>query len=126
MKKLRLKMEDLAVESFTTADAAPARGTVDAHNNTFRGNTCGAEFTCGPQTCPPAYCVIQTDPLQCGGTLGCPTPACPPATAAGCPTGGQLSCVGCTTQDYTVDLGDDTCGFCMSFGSDAPQRCPCP
>ena len=125
MKKLRLRMEDLAVDSFTTSQAARLRGTVEAHN-TFRGNTCGAENTCGPQTCPPMYCVIETgDPLACGATLGCDTPTCPPATST-CPTGGGFTCLDCTTHDYTVNLNDDTCGFCMSFGSDVPQRCPCP
>jgi hypothetical protein len=125
MKKLKLQMEDLAVESFTTDGASPMRGTVEAHN-TFRGNTCGAVNTCGPQTCPPMYCVIETgDPLACGASVGCVTPACPPGTNT-CPTGGGLSCVGCTTQNYTANLGDDTCGFCMSFGSDVPARCPCP
>lgn len=123
MKKLKLQVEDLTVESFTTSDAAGLRGTVEAHN-TFRGNTCQAVNTCGPQTCLPAYCVIETgDPFACSG--GCDTPACPPGSA-NCPTAGELSCAGCTTHDYTVNPGHDTCGFCMSFGSDAPQRCPCP
>lgn len=124
MKKLKLAMEELAVESFATSAESRGRGTVEAHN-TFRGNTCGAENTCGPETCPPMYCVIGTDPINCGGTIGCPTPGCPPGTNT-CPTGTGLSCVGCTTHDYTVDPGDDSCGVCMSFGSDVPQRCPCP
>jgi hypothetical protein len=123
MKKLKLQLDDLAVDSFTTSQAAGPRGTVEAHN-TFRGNTCQAVNTCGPQTCLPAWCVIETaDPIACG-SAGCGSTACPPGTA-NCPTGGGLSCVGCTTYDYTVDLGDDTCGLCASFGSDAPQRCPC-
>jgi hypothetical protein len=125
MKKLKLQMEDLAVDSFTTSNADAPRGTVDAHN-TFRGNTCGPENTCGPQTCLPAYCVIDTaDPLGCGGTGACGTTNCP-GTFNTCPTGTALSCVDCTTQDYTVNLNHDTCGFCMSFGSDVPARCPCP
>jgi hypothetical protein len=123
MKKLKLQIEDLSVESFTTSDAAGPRGTVEAHN-TYKGNTCQAVNTCGPQTCLPAYCVIETaDPFACSG--GCDTTACPPGSNT-CPTLGELSCVGCTTHDYTVNPGDDTCGLCMSFGSDAPQRCPCP
>lgn len=123
MKKLKLQMEALAVESFTTSQAGPPRGTVEAHN-TFRGNTCGAENSCGPQTCPPLYCSFGTDPMACGDTLNCPTPACPQTGA--CATGGGFTCVGCTTQDYTVNLADDTCGACQSFGSDVPARCPCP
>lgn len=125
MKKLKLQMEDLAVESFTTSARGELRGTVEAHN-TYRGNTCGAEYTCGPQTCLPAYCVIETgDPLACDASGACQTNTCPPGTNT-CPTGGALSCVDCTTYDYTVNPGHDTCDACMSFGSDAPQRCPCP
>lgn len=125
MKKLKLQVDQLAVESFTTSAPAMPRGTVEAHG-TFIDNTCGPERTCGPQTCGDLYCVIGTDPINCGPSgASCPPP-CPVPTINGCPTNGQLSCVGCTTQDYTVDPGDDTCGFCMSFGSDAPQRCPCP
>lgn len=122
MKKLKLEMENLAVESFVTVSTAGPRGTVEAHN-TFRGNTCGAENTCGPQTCPPAYCVIETgDPLACGGTAG----TCPPGTNTTCPVSGQISCdTTCTTYDYTVNPAHDSCGACQSFGSDVPQRCPC-
>jgi hypothetical protein len=121
MKKLKLQMEDLAVDSFVTADAPGARGTVEAHN-TFGGNTCGAVNTCGPQTCLPRYCVLGTDPFNCGGTgldcsVGC--------VSAGCPVSNQMSCDTCTTFDYTVNAADDSCGLCQSFGSDLPQRCPC-
>lgn len=125
MRKLKLAMEDLAVESFTTSRAAGPRGTVEAHG-TQLGQTCGPEATCGPQTCGQFVCVLETgDPFGCGNTAGCPTPACPPATNT-CPTGGGLSCVGCTTHDYTANAAHDSCGFCMSFGSDVPARCPCP
>jgi hypothetical protein len=127
MKKLKLEMEDLSVESFATSQAAGPRGTVEAHN-TFFGQTCGAERTCGPQTCGEMYCVIGTDPINCAptGGLSCGG-GCGPVTGSACPTANnQLSCVGCTTQDYTVNPAHDSCGFCMSFGSDVPQRCPCP
>ena len=124
MRKLKLQMDQLAVESFPTSEALVPRGTVEAHG-TFIDNTCGAERTCGPQTCGDLICVIGTDPIDCpvvSGGLTCDQTC---TTCPG-PTGGGLSCVGCTTRNYTADLGDDTCGFCMSFGSDAPQRCPCP
>ena len=124
MKKLRLEVEELAVESFTTSSHPRAAGTVEAYG-TLRGSTCGAVNTCGPQTCGDMYCVIETgDPLACGGGTGtCGTGG---ASAACATNNGALSCVGCTTQDYTVNLADDTCGLCQSFGSDIPQRCPCP
>jgi len=126
MRKLKLDVDGLAVESFTTADRAPGTGTVRGHG-TFRGSTCGPENTCGPQTCGDLYCVIETgDPLNCPATGGCGTGGTG-GTGTTCPTNNNaLSCVGCTTQDYTVNLADDTCGACQSFGSDAPQRCPCP
>lgn len=118
MKKLKLRMDDLAVESFTTADAGWLRGTVAAHN-TLGGESCGAENTCGPQTCGAVYCVKDTvDPLACGGgSGGCGTAGCPGPT-------GALSCQGCTTYDYTQQ-GGDTCDWCMSRESDSPQRCRC-
>jgi hypothetical protein len=124
MKKLKLEIEELAVESFATARHSADIGTVRGYG-TFRGDTCQAVNTCGPHTCGQLYCVLETDSPDCGGggTLNCGTANC----TVGCATNnGALSCVGCTTYDYTVNLADDTCGFCQSFGSDAPQRCPCP
>lgn len=126
MSKLKLQLDDLAVDSFTTSEAAGRLGTVQAHNNnTWAGQTCGAEFTCGPETCGHRYCVLGTDPVNCAGTGPASCAGCGPATV-GCPTGGALSCVGCTTHDYTVNAAHDSCGFCQSLGSDVPQRCPCP
>jgi hypothetical protein len=119
MKKLRLELEQLSVESFATAAAGIPQGTVEGYG-TFRGNTCQAVNTCGPQTCGQLYCVIDTaDPCGGGGTIGCPAPTatCPPPS-------GQMSCDGCTSYDYT-NHGGDSCDYCMSFGTDSPQRCPC-
>jgi hypothetical protein len=124
MRKLKLELEELAVESFVTSSPPRPEGTVEAYG-TFRGSTCDAVNTCGPHTCGDLYCVLETDSPDCGGggTLNCGTANC----TVGCATNnGALSCVGCTTYDYTVNLADDTCGFCQSFGSDVPQRCPCP
>ncbi len=124
MKKLKLSLENLAVESFATSAPFQPRGTVEAHG-TWVDPTCGPERTCGPQTCGQMVCVIGTDPIECPVVSGAFTCAQTCTVGPG-PTGGQLSCVGCTTQNYTANLGDDTCGFCQSFGSDVPQRCPCP
>jgi len=120
MGKLKLVLEQLAVESFTTASGTSEPGTVHGYG-TFRGSTCGPERTCGPQTCFELLCVIETD-FPCGGgggSAGCPPPTntCPQAS-------GQMSCVGCTTYDYT-NHGGDSCNLCMSFYTDSPQRCPC-
>jgi hypothetical protein len=46
MKKLKLQLEDLAVDSFTTDKEHDARGTVEGHNATQYGGTC--DTPCGP------------------------------------------------------------------------------
>ena len=120
MKKLKLQVEDLAVESFTTAAAPEPRGTVRAHATEF-GQTCDPAPSCGPETCGGAFCIRHTDNIDiCGGSVGCP-----PGSAGCTPATGLLSCLGCTTYDFTVDLNADTCGFCMSRESESPQRCRC-
>lgn len=118
MKKLRLAIEDLAVESFTTSGRTEARGTVRAHATEF-GASCDLAPSCGPETCGNAFCIRHTDNVDVcgGGTGGCSVNCTAPS--------GQLSCAGCTTYDFTVDVNADTCGFCMSRESDAPQRCRC-
>lgn len=119
MKRLRLEFDALQVESFTTAAEAAPTGTVEAFG-TVRGDTCGPENTCGPQTCGEVYCEIGTQaPCGGGGTGG-------GGGSATCPTAcGGFTCVGCTTQDYTL-LGGDTCDYCLSIHTDSPQHCPCP
>ena len=125
MKKLRLEIDALAVESFATDETLEAAGTVRGHgpNDTAPANyTCGAEGSCGPYTCGDLRCVIETDNYHCGIGTGTAATAC-----GGCGTtnpSGQMSCVGCTTYDYTAG-GGDSCDFCMSFYTDSPQRCPC-
>jgi hypothetical protein len=119
MKKLKLEVEELAVESFATDGGAAMSGTVEAYG-TFGGNTCGPENSCGPQTCPPAMCVIDTDYPGCngGGSVGC-------GTGTGCTNpSGVMSCVGCTSYDYT-NQGGDSCDFCMGIYTASPQYCPC-
>lgn len=118
MRKLELRLEHLAVESFITAAAQGPRGTVRAHATEF-GPSCDPAPSCGPETCGGAWCIRDTDNLNLcgGGGTGGSLPCTPPS--------GALSCAGCTTFDFTVDLNADTCGFCMSRESDAPQRCRC-
>ncbi|HEX6040995.1 hypothetical protein [Longimicrobium sp.] len=49
MKKLALKIEDLRVDTFETADTAGSRGTVMANGETVNGETCAPScpYTCG-------------------------------------------------------------------------------
>jgi hypothetical protein len=73
MQKIKLEMENLVVESFTTETDTADRGTVIAHDPTFHGQHCGSAFdachtglctgdcqpTYSPEACPteyPEYC----------------------------------------------------------------------
>ena len=67
MKKLRLEIEELAVESFATAEREMRTGTVRAYITEF-GGTCDPGVTCGPETCGGAYCILDTQNANlCGG-----------------------------------------------------------
>ncbi|HEX8903381.1 MAG TPA: hypothetical protein VF771_00920 [Longimicrobiaceae bacterium] len=70
MKKLSLKIERLAVESFPTLPADErARGTVDAAEWTLKTDQCGS---CGGYTCEGASCFTSCDPG--GGDPACTCP----------------------------------------------------
>lgn len=57
MKKLKLQMEDLAVETFQTAAPVPAEGTVVAHRTQGNNYTCDPLVgTCFGYTCAGAGC----------------------------------------------------------------------
>ncbi|HEX2079815.1 MAG TPA: hypothetical protein VHG08_19015 [Longimicrobium sp.] len=52
MKKLTLKLDDLRVETFTTAEQTGGKGTVQGHygtTHTQQGQTC--QGSCGANTC---------------------------------------------------------------------------
>jgi hypothetical protein len=73
MKKLRLELEDLDVQSFPTGEAQAAGGTVEAREVT--AVRCNTDQSCGAGTCA----------LSCDGVCG--TYFCPPVgdlTADGC------------------------------------------
>jgi hypothetical protein len=73
MRKLKLALETLQVESFNTAAAAEARGTVRGAEGTFNAD-CDTNNN---------WCTYQTYELQsCGGTCNCPgaTDTCPGPT----------------------------------------------
>ncbi|HET7231247.1 MAG TPA: hypothetical protein VFJ16_14660 [Longimicrobium sp.] len=73
MRKMKLSVENLSVQSFSTATRSDGRGTVVAHDPT-NGHNCGSAFdacqtglctfdcpaTYSPDACPtyyPEYCV---------------------------------------------------------------------
>lgn len=55
MKKIQLKLEALAVESFETAEEPGERGTVKGHQVYTRLANCTAT------TCPPYHCFCTED-----------------------------------------------------------------
>jgi hypothetical protein len=99
MKKLRLALEDLNVESFSTADAEEPRGTVEGHGTlvektcdmscdiscwTKCEDTCGqTENTCQGQFSCPAGCETQAPQNTCWNTCNPWHYTC--ANATGCP-----------------------------------------
>jgi hypothetical protein len=73
MRKIKLAVESLRVQSFTTSDAGTSQGTVVAHQQTVHGPNCGSAYdacqtglctpncepTYSPEACPtqyPQYC----------------------------------------------------------------------
>jgi hypothetical protein len=84
MRQHKLRLEDLAIESFSTTPTGSHRGTVKGHAeaepgtifswcNTCDGFTCEYNHTCAPQltcvmdtTCAPEY----TCTPDCGGGSG--------------------------------------------------------
>ncbi|HEX6370114.1 MAG TPA: hypothetical protein VF006_14430 [Longimicrobium sp.] len=66
MKKLKLQIEDLAIESFATAAQAGDEGTVVGHA------TQGNKYTCDPRvgTCFGYTCIDATCDKTCGDTCG--------------------------------------------------------
>ena len=71
----KLKLQDLAVESFDTTTAEDSRGTVIAEQC-----TCPTNCTCpGCPSCDPSYCdtACQTCPYSCYGSCdGSCDPTC--------------------------------------------------
>ena len=69
MRKLRLELEEIRVESFGTADKAAARGTVHGEEPTFAYVTCTCDCSDNPAcsaepgcsqarySCEPSWCV---------------------------------------------------------------------
>jgi hypothetical protein len=69
MKKMKLTVENLSVQSFSTATTNEARGTVMGHDPTRAGQNCGSAYdacntglctfdcpeTYSPDACPTAY-----------------------------------------------------------------------
>lgn len=125
MKKVKLNLDDLRVESFaTTPPASSGRGTV--FGQATEPQTCGAGATCY-QTCTEVGvtcvnpCTGNTCGASCGGTCfedtcdTCPQVTCP-TCGLFCGTAGVTDCPHETPcEDYTqtpscTDAGCTVCG----------------
>jgi hypothetical protein len=94
MSKLRLDLDEIQVESFTTHSGPARGGTVAAHERVTWG-------------CPPATQDF-TCPASCNGSCGCPAPS----ANGTC----DISCNG--------TCWEPTCESCMvTCNATGPQRC---
>lgn len=99
MTKLRLRMEDLAVESFDSSPARPQRGTVMGQETWYPTEcTCQGQYTCVescPQTCWETCDATCPWNHTCWETCGltCDDPTC--LTCEG------NTCVNCPTAEFT-------------------------
>lgn len=96
MKKMKLGLEGLTVESFATGQGADARGTVRARGDgCTQGDTClcpTAYYHCGTgpatiyscdftEVCATEFCETEgcvSGDWRCGETVRCPTPPITP------------------------------------------------
>lgn len=109
MNKLRLQLEDIAVESFSTQEAGARRGTVAANATTGNQIICdcptnGFEQTCRTCSCEgtcDGTCVgCATSEQSCNGTCdscyescgGSCDPTCAGGTCPYCTNPGQIIC----------------------------------
>lgn len=102
MRKLRLRLEELRIDSFTTTAVEKAKGTV-----------LGAQCTCPSHD----HACLATGDVSCDASCD----------AAACGTSGDLlcadSCVDCTCQ---ASCGGQTCGWtCRGWYTEADPFQPC-
>jgi hypothetical protein len=95
--KLKLNLDQLAVDSFDTCVPAKEKGTVFGEQCTCPGVTCAA-------TCP-ATCAYTCDDATCPQ---CPT--CNQSCNGSCDCSYDYTCEGCTLYDGTC-RGYGTCGI---------------
>ena len=107
MRKVRLVLEELCVESFDTtpADALSRRGTVHGR----------ADYAVG--TVEP-----YSDFQQCGSHPNCPSPLCMDTPLASCDDAScrwtcgascEGTCASCVSCDSCRDTCEKTCGACI-------------
>ena len=67
MRKIKLAVETLEVQSFTTSNQKVAEGTVVAHQQTVNGQQCGSAY----DACHTGLCTYDCDPTY--SPDACPT-----------------------------------------------------
>jgi len=120
MSKMRLHLDDLAVESFeTTPQPTPRRGTVDAYA-TIRQGTCPVRY-CEPTDA--ATCYYTCDDATCAATCA---NTCPNTCAQTCDDPSCANTCAYTCDDYTCawDCGGTAQTDC--FGITCADSCTCP
>lgn len=112
MKKLRLDVEALVVESFVTRDAPEGRGTVQARQDLLLsivsplGCVATALFSCG---CTVAATCPESCEWSCGASCG---PACQTRAIGTCPSPTHVNLHVCHTRwyednDHPIDASPD-------------------
>lgn len=98
MKKLSLRMDDLAVESFVTSAPADRTGTVRGHDDSTQCSYGSPDYTLCDATCNlPCAASDECTPTCPWNTVQCnPTPPCP---------GTWLSCDPYTRCDDSCPCG---------------------
>ena len=98
MKKLKLEIENLRVDSFTTGAGRNPDGTVRAHADAFRAGEAereiGAVGEAAIITFPITTTIAISDAASCWGTCyaSCPLGCTDGCTAYTCASGGDICC----------------------------------
>ena len=117
-KKLRLELDALAVETFDTLAARPARGTVAGQDGGTDATVCWG--LCGTGDTEYAFCTYGRE--SCGGSCNCPSEMSCDGTCyeSPCVASGSWSCDGSTCAATCGSTCAGTCG-CTEGSS-----CLCP
>jgi hypothetical protein len=75
MNKLKLRLDDLSVESFDTVRAERSKGTVMGQELCSCGGTCAGQATCD-YTCDDPTCPYTCDDNTCAATCDTCSPSC--------------------------------------------------
>ena len=123
MKKMKLDLDDLKVESFaTTPEPSQGRGTVFGVEDTWPPGGCTAADCTAQTSCHPDYCYTRGGdgcPFTAGcgtGEATCHNTGCFGGLTSMCGTAGATECPGETGCGGFSQAGGQTCGgSCTDF-----------